>query len=200
MRFMLLKGMQEQEKPLSAALENYLSIIFTQEFAHGACRASDIAKAANVARPTITSALQSLARLGYVEYSPYRLINLTEKGLLAGQKLAHRKMVLQDFFQNILQIPAQQATEVACGMEHVLPDDIMTRLRRFVLFLHHNDGWQGNWENWLEESKNLPLNLVHKARGSMVPPAIRLRHQFVQEESVQEKVIENKQEHDIDGA
>ena len=92
--------MPEDEKQLSPALENYLAIIFRQEFAAGACRPSDIADAAGVARPSVTNALRELAKRGYVTYAPYSLVNLTEKGLRAGQELAHRNMVLKDFFQN----------------------------------------------------------------------------------------------------
>lgn len=50
--------MPEAEKQLSPALENYLAIIFRQEFAAGACRPSDIADAAGVARPSVTNALR----------------------------------------------------------------------------------------------------------------------------------------------
>ena len=116
--------MPEDEKQLSPALENYLAIIFRQEFAAGACRPSDIADAAGVAPPSVTNALRELAKRGYVTYAPYSLVNLTEKGLRAGQELAHRNMVLKDFFQNVLQLSEDRAASVACELEHVIPEDV----------------------------------------------------------------------------
>ena len=103
--------MVQDEKDLSPALENYLAIIFKQEFATGACRPSDIAEAAKVARPSVTNALRSLAKRGYISYEPYSLVNLTKKGLQAGQRLAHRNMVLREFFSTVLQLPAEPARE-----------------------------------------------------------------------------------------
>ena len=136
------------EKPLSPALENYLTIIFRLEFACGACRASDIADAAGVARPSVTSALRMLSRLGYVRYSPYKLINLTEKGVDAGQKLAHRKLVLHDFLARVLQLPEEVCESTACDLEHVMPEEAMLRLRQFVFYMHHHED---QWRNWREE-------------------------------------------------
>lgn len=174
--------MPEQEKPLSPALENYLAIIFRQECTTGACRASDIADSAGVARSSVTSALRMLSRLEYIKYSPYRLINLTEKGLRAGQRLTHRNLVLQDFFQNILQLPQDTATAVACELEHVIPDDVMQRWRHFVLYMHHN---AAQWQNWQEHCDVLCKEHVHRHRvateGSL-PPAIALRGQWEDED------------------
>ena len=144
--------MPEDEKQLSPALENYLAIIFRQEFAAGACRPSDIADAAGVARPSVTNALRELAKRGYVTYAPYSLVNLTEKGLHAGQELAHRNMVLKDFFQNVLQLSEDRAASVACELEHVIPEDVMLRWRQFVLYMHHT---QSEWEHWQQKTEAL---------------------------------------------
>ncbi len=169
----------DQDKPLSPALENYLAIMFRQEFSAGACRASDIATAAGVARSSVTNALQTLSQRGYIRYSPYHLINLTEKGLHAGQKIAHRNVVLRDFFRNILQLPDAVSAAVSCELEHVIPDDVMLRLRQFVLYMHHTEA---TWKDWQEQCQSLKQE--HGNRHRVVaeddaPPAIVLRRQFV---------------------
>lgn len=92
------------EKKLSPVLENYLEIIFLHELRDGAARASDVADAAGVTRSTVTSALKALQRMGYVEYEPYSLIHLTRDGMRVGRELAHRHIVLQEFFQHVLQL------------------------------------------------------------------------------------------------
>ncbi len=174
--------MVQDEKDLSPALENYLAIIFKQEFATGACRPSDIAEAAKVARPSVTNALRSLAKRGYISYEPYSLVNLTQKGLQAGQRLAHRNMVLREFFSTVLQLPEETAADMACKLEHIMPDDVMMRWRLFVLYMRHT---MPQWEGWLE--KSIVLRDAHAAKkhrvpkGDDTPPAIVNRRDFVDE-------------------
>ena len=61
-------GVPVADKKLSPILENYLEIIFLHELRDGAARASDVAGAAGVTRSTVTSALKTLQKTGYVEY------------------------------------------------------------------------------------------------------------------------------------
>ena len=90
-------------RQLSPVLENYLEIIFHQEIREGAARASSIAEAAGVSRSTVTSTLKALKSMGYVDYEPYSLVHLTEAGMHIGRDIAHRHIVIQEFFQHILQ-------------------------------------------------------------------------------------------------
>lgn len=132
-------------RELSAALENYLEIIFRLETSEGAARAGAIAEAAGVSRSTVTSALKALKGLGLVEYAPYSLIHLTDEGLAIGRDVAHRHFVFQEFLENILQVDPAIADDTACMLEHVVPPDVVKRLGQFVLFLKTRHGM---WENW----------------------------------------------------
>ena len=137
------------EKKLSPVLENYLEIIFLHELRDGAARASDVADAAGVTRSTVTSALKALQRMGYVEYEPYSLIHLTRDGMRVGRELAHRHIVLQEFFQHVLQLDEKLASSVSCDLEHILPREVMLRLGQFVLYLQ---------ERFAEYEKNRPAH------------------------------------------
>ena len=144
------------EKKLSPTLENYLEIIFLHEVRDGAARASDVADSAGVSRSTVTSALKTLQKMGYVEYEPYSLIHLTREGMHVGRDLAHRHIVLQEFFQQVLQLDETLASSVSCDLEHILPQEVMLRLGQFVLYV------QGNvegWKDWFTEyEKNKPAH------------------------------------------
>lgn len=131
----------------SAALENYLEIIFRLEMREGAARAGAIAEAAGVSRSTVTSTLKVLKDMGLVDYEPYSLVHLTDQGVVIGRDVAHRHFVFQEFLENVLQINPATADETACMLEHVVPPDVIKRLGQFVLFLksRHNQ-----WENWQE--------------------------------------------------
>ncbi len=154
--------LEKQEKTtLSPALENYLSIIFRQEYENGACRASDIAHEAKVAKSSVTSALRALTRLGHITYSPYKLIHLTEKGKSVAKKLVHRKIVLQDFFTTILHIPHEMANDTACEVEHVISDDVLMQLQKFTLYVRHCSPEVLDWVEQYEEKRDFLLTKVH---------------------------------------
>lgn len=170
----------QQDAPLSPALENYLIIIFRLEFSNGVCRASDLAAAAGVTRSSVTSALRMLSRLGYIQYSPYKLINLTEKGIQAGEKLAHKQLVLQDFFHSILQLPDDVVQRTACALEHCMPDEAMLRLRQFVMYMHEKED---QWKHWHTEFQDMKLGLLQKhkvLRPDDGTPAVRHRQHLLQ--------------------
>ena len=147
------RGVSVTEKNLSPILENYLEIIFLHELRDGAVRASEVADAVGVTRSTVTSALKTLQKMGYVEYEPYSLIHLTREGLRIGRELAHRHIVLQEFFQ---QLDEKLASSVSCDLEHILPREVMLRLGQFVLYLQDSGE---HWKNWFDEyEKNKPAH------------------------------------------
>ena len=148
------------DQDLSAVLENYLEIIFRLELRDGAARASAIAEAANVSRSTVTSALKTLKSQGYVEYTPYSLIHLTDTGLAIGRDIAHRHLVFEEFFHNVLECDSATADSVACALEHVVPPDVIRRLGQFILFLENRKEF---WEGWQQAYKveNMAAKHVH---------------------------------------
>ncbi len=136
------------EGNLSAVLENYLEIIFRLEAATGSARSSSIAEQAKVSRSTVTSALKALKSLDMVEYSPYSHVQLTDKGRRIGRDIAHRHVVFQEFFQDILQIDEEAADNVACALEHVVPDEVIRRLGQFVLYMKSR---RSAWATWQDD-------------------------------------------------
>lgn len=153
-------AMPTPDQELSAVLENYLEIIFRLELRDGAARASAIAKAANVSRPTVTSALKTLQAQGFVDYAPYSLIRLTDKGLSIGRDIAHRHMVFEEFFRHVLKCENSVADTVACELEHVVPPEVIQRMGQFVLFLKNRTAF---WQDWQQdyERENMAANHMH---------------------------------------
>ena len=148
-----------ERKALSPALENYLEIIFLEEARDGAARASSIADAAKVSRSTVTSTLKTLKAMGLVEYEPYSLIHLTQKGRVIGRDITHRHVIFREFFEQVLQLDHEEADAVACELEHVVPPQVIRRLGQFVLYMRNRDFWK----NWQEDYRNERKELI----GSM---------------------------------
>lgn len=151
------ESLSSEGKQLSPSLENYLEIIFLEEAREGAVRASAIADAAKVSRSTVTSTLKVLKSMGLVEYEPYSLIHLTEKGRVIGRDIAHRHIIFREFFEQVLQLEESQADAVACELEHVVPPDVIRRWGQFVLYLRNRDFWK----NWQEDYRAERPALIH---------------------------------------
>ena len=176
-------------RQLSPVLENYLEIIFYQEIREGAARASSIAEAAGVSRSTVTSTLKALKSMGYVDYEPYSLVPLTEAGMHIGRDIAHRHIVIQEFFQHILQLGPSVSNDVACELEHVIPHDVIRRLGQFVLYLRSREE---NWKNWQEDYKEIRLEHIQSANADRdlvrnVPPMLAMRTQMMGKDELRKK-------------
>lgn len=132
---------------LSATLENYLEIIFQEEYKEGVARTGTIAQKANVSASTVTSALKSLEKLGYVTYLPYKFIRLTEKGHATASNIVHKHNVLLEFFHSILDIEKAKAENMACEIEHIIDDETFTQLRKFVFHMLKDVQSLDKWKN-----------------------------------------------------
>lgn len=117
---------------LSSNLEDYLEAISWLSQTQGHAHPSEIAEFMRVKKPSVTSALNTLLKKGYIEYEKYRPVTLTEKGANVADNISSKHRVLKDFFENILGADSKKANMAACEMEHSLDDDLMERLVLFI--------------------------------------------------------------------
>ncbi|MBO7520991.1 MAG: metal-dependent transcriptional regulator [Opitutales bacterium] len=121
-----------KEKPkLSENLEDYLEAIQSISARDGAVRPSDIARELKVKRPSVTSALNSLAAKGLVEYEKYRPVVLTKDGEAHARGISKKHSLLREFFTDVLGVQASEADLVACKMEHIMDDSVMKKFTKF---------------------------------------------------------------------
>ncbi|MFI5399084.1 MAG: DtxR family transcriptional regulator [Candidatus Binatia bacterium] len=120
---------------LSSSLEDYLETIYLLAQQHGFARVKDIARARDVKAASVSIALRKLAELGLVRYERREYIALAPAGEQAGRRIFTRHRLLTRFFEEVLRMPADAASEQACAMEHSLTDEAMDRLVRFFEFL-----------------------------------------------------------------
>ncbi|MFR3458813.1 MAG: metal-dependent transcriptional regulator [Bilophila wadsworthia] len=142
----------------------------------GAARASSIAEAAGVSRSTVTSTLKALKSMGYVDYEPYSLVHLTEAGMHIGRDIAHRHIVIQEFFQHILQLEPNVSNDVACELEHVIPPDVIRRLGQFVLYLRSRGDWKRQ-EDYRNPAEHEPVNTDKDLSATL--PMLAMRTQMM---------------------
>lgn len=120
---------------LSSSLEDYLETIFDIASRKGAAKPKDIAEGRGVAASSVTIALKNLVKLGLVNHKPYDLVTLTEDGERLARAITQKHSVLKDFFEKVLEIDGTTADECACGIEHVIPDNVLTRFVAYLEFV-----------------------------------------------------------------
>ena len=135
----------KKKNKLTSTLEDYLLTVYRLENERRVARPRDIGRRRKVAKSTVTSALQSLAGNGLVNYEPYEAVTLTEKGKKQAESLIIRNRVLRDFLEDVLGIPPEDARSTACGMEHALDATAVERFVYFLSFIKHYD------PRWLEK-------------------------------------------------
>lgn len=136
---------QVENIQLSMSLEDYLEAIFCIIRDKQAVRAKDIGNWLNVGRSSVTGALHALAERELVNYSPYSVITLTDKGKNIAEKIVRRHEILRYFFVRILSIPEAEADEAACKMEHAISDEILQRFVEFIDFVDHRPNGGIKW-------------------------------------------------------
>ena len=141
-----------------------------------------------MSRSTVTSTLKALKSMGYVDYEPYSLVHLTEAGMHIGRDIAHRHIVIQEFFQHILQLEPNVSNDVACELEHVIPPDVIRRLGAIRPVPAEP---RGRLENWQEDYKEIRLEHIQSNTDRDLvrnaPPMLAMRTQMMGQDELRKK-------------
>lgn len=81
------------------------------------------------------SANQMVHRLeseGLVQYRPYKGVELTEAGNKQAKDVLRRRRLWEVFLTDKLHYPPSEADEVACRLEHAIPNEVAERLSEFL--------------------------------------------------------------------
>jgi DtxR family Mn-dependent transcriptional regulator len=125
---------------LSESLENYLEAIYEICCEKPAARPKDVAEAMQVSNPSVTGALKALTERQLIDYTPFGLITLTDRGQTMARGVSRRHRLLSEFLVDILGIECKEADEAACRMEHGISPAILERLSKLVSELKASDG------------------------------------------------------------
>lgn len=131
---------------LSSSLEDYLEAIYNEVQKNGFAKVTDISKILNVKKASVTGALNSLTSKKLINYAPYSSITLTELGEQVAKEIFQKHQIMADFFANILHLPPDEAALNACKMEHIMSEELFTRITKFSTFIQkysdENEGFQ----------------------------------------------------------
>src|SRR5438309_11361322 len=101
----------------SQSAEDYLERIHELIEQKGYARVVDIASSLKVRQASVTSMVQKLGELGYLNYEKYRGLILTDRGREVARKIRNRHETLSRFFSLLGLDPESQKRDIE-GIEH----------------------------------------------------------------------------------
>ncbi len=122
---------------LSHSQEDYLEEIYKQVLKNGYAKVTDISKALNVKKASVTGALNALLQKKLIHYEPYSKVTLTEEGEISAKQILKKHEILSDFFKNVLNLSTKEASENACRMEHVGSEKFFTNFVKFSQYIQN---------------------------------------------------------------
>ncbi len=120
---------------LSSSIEDYLEAILALseiDPQDQSVRVTDIAERLQIAKPSVTAALNVLKEKGLVTQERYGKVFLTPEGRKRALMVQRRHRVLRKFLVDVLGVGEEVAENDACLMEHAVSPETMEKLIEFL--------------------------------------------------------------------
>ncbi len=125
-------GTASAASELTGRMEDYLKTIASLSLADGPATVSDVAAARGVKVPSASEAIAQLTKRGLVEHESYGAVGLSAEGWRVANEMLDRHQVLLHLFSDILGLPAEDAEQEACAVEHAIAGQTLQRVTEFV--------------------------------------------------------------------
>lgn len=119
---------------MSSSVEDYMEAVYILTEEKDEVGTSDIASFLGVKLPSVTEMLRKLRERDLVNYEKYGKITLTPEGEELGEKISSRHSDLVSFLK-LVGVNEESAQVDACKIEHVVGQETMERLRKFLKFV-----------------------------------------------------------------
>ena len=123
---------------LSEAIQDYLKEIYKLEAAGSRATTSAIAKRMSVAPSSATSMVKKLAALDLALHAPYHGVTLTEAGREIALEVIRHNRLLEQYLAEKLGLPIDAVHAEADRLEHVLSDELESRIDQALGFPTHD--------------------------------------------------------------
>ena len=111
----------------------YLETIYVLSKEKSGVHSIDVSEHMGYSKPSVSRAIGILKSGGYVEMAEDSSLTLTEAGKALAEQIYERHTILTEFLVR-LGVDRDTAAEDACKMEHVISDQSLAALKRFVEF------------------------------------------------------------------
>jgi len=113
---------------LSASIEDYIKTIYALEAESHKASTKQIAERLHVKMASVTGMIKHLAAEGFVRHTPYRGVQLTEKGRTVALSMIRRHRLIELFLSRTLNLNWDEIHEDAELLEHVVSDRLVERM------------------------------------------------------------------------
>lgn len=117
---------------LTHSTEDYLEVILKRSAENSSVRVTDIAKDLQIAKASVTQAIDNMKKLGLVNTEKYGPISLTEKGKREAKKVRYTHLIIKNFLAKVLKVDEETAEKDACLIEHVMSTTSIIALLEFL--------------------------------------------------------------------
>ncbi len=120
--------MADETSGLSRSVEDYLKAIYSLGESGGTASTSGIADALEIQPASVTGMVKRLAELGYLEYVPYRGVQLTPLGRTEALRILRRHRILETYLTERLGYRWEDVHEEAENLEHAASGELIERM------------------------------------------------------------------------
>ncbi len=113
----------QRDKKISENIEEYLETIYRLSKNGEQVKTTRISKTLKIAPGSVTQMLKRLDKMGFVEYSQYKGVKLTDSGFKTAKSITRKHRLLERFLHDILKLKNNLLHDQACEMEHSLSDE-----------------------------------------------------------------------------
>ena len=116
--------------PIHESGENYLEAIHMRGEKQGSVRSIDVVNHLGFSKPTVSVAVHTLERNGFLTITPEGYLCLTPAGREVAERIYERHQVLSSILM-ALGVPEDIALEDACKLEHDLSELSFDKIKQF---------------------------------------------------------------------
>jgi Mn-dependent DtxR family transcriptional regulator len=137
-----------EKNVLTPSMEDYLEMIYRMCLEDSNIRMNILAKHLNVRTSSSTKIVQKLAKIGLVNYEPYSLISLTDKGKEVGKFLYERHIIIEKFLFLIgVENTTLKDTEL---IEHYVSPNLLKKFNQLNRFFMDNKGVLDKYNSYIK--------------------------------------------------
>ncbi len=116
---------------LTVNQRKYLCAVLAVENEKKAARIKDIAQLLSLGAAAVSESVKNLASKGFLNYEPYGLISLTQKGENAALETLKINKIAEEFFLKIPDITPEEAAKAASDTAALLSKEIIKKIEKF---------------------------------------------------------------------
>lgn len=139
----------KEERIASPKEEDYLEVIYELSKEKGYVKPKDISRILNVKAGTVTKMLQTLSEKKFINYEKYGGITLTETGKKIAEEIDKKHSIIREFLV-LLNVDSSKANFEAEGIEHVVSEDTLNRIRKLNEFIKVNKEFERRLREFID--------------------------------------------------